>query len=90
MVVGGPNDSDGAPGVCEAKGSEVAVTLTEENRARIAIEYNGESVIYRGVQWWYLRTPLYFVERAAKRLEEAGKLVRWSEKTPRLVRLVED
>jgi hypothetical protein len=61
---------------------------TQLKRARRLIEVEGDSVIYRGEQWLYLRDNHEYVVRAAALLEKAGKLVRWSEKHPTVVRLL--
>lgn len=58
------------------------------DRARQLIENEGDSVIYRGEQWFYLRRYYAWTQDAVRLLEREGKLVRWSEKTPRLVKLV--
>lgn len=65
-------------------------TRNQLDRARQLIENEGESVVYREVQWWYLRKWYVWTRDAVRLLEREGKLVRWSEKTPRLVRLVEE
>lgn len=58
-------------------------------RARQLIENEGEAVTYHGVKWFYLRKYYGWTQNAVRVLEREGKLVRWSKKTPRLVRMVD-
>ena len=57
-------------------------------RARQLIENEGEAVTYHGVKWFYFRKYYGWTQKAVRLLEREGKLVRWSKKTPRLVRFV--
>lgn len=61
----------------------------EIRRACRLIENEGESVVYRGEQWWYLRRYYAWTRDAVRLLESKGKLIRWSRKTPNLVRVLE-
>jgi len=61
---------------------------TEFKRARTLILNEGERVNYEGTDWLYLHKMGGAVTRAVALLERHRKLVRWSKKTPNLVRLV--
>jgi len=64
-------------------------TANKIRRAQTLIENEGDPVTYRGVRWFYLRTMTEGLRRSVKVLEAAGKLKRWSEKTPSVVQILE-
>ena len=57
-------------------------------QAQEVVEWEGDPVVYHGEKWYWFRKWTPSRKRAAEMLEDAGKLVRWSEKTTELVRLV--
>jgi len=57
-------------------------------KAQEVIEWEDDPVVYHGQKWYWFQKWTPSRRRAAEMLEDAGKLVRWSEKTPELVRLV--
>lgn len=62
--------------------------LREMARARTLIVNEGDRVTYKGTDWFYLHPNEMesVVSRAVALLEKHRKLVRWSKKTPGLVR----
>lgn len=60
-------------------------TKKQLEQAQTLIRNWGEPVLYRGERWYYLRTTTPWVRRAVSLLESAGRLKRWSEKTPNVV-----
>ena len=58
-------------------------------RARTLILNEGDPVVYRGVKWYYLRRMKGAVLRGVELLEKKKQLVRWSEKTPSVVRFLD-
>jgi hypothetical protein len=57
-------------------------------KAQALIEWQGEPVIYHGQKWYWFQRWSPSRRRAVEVLEDAGRLVRWSDKTTGLVRLV--
>lgn len=57
-------------------------------KAQSLVEWQGEPVIYHGQKWYWFQRWSPSRRRAVEMLEDAGRLVRWSDKTTGLVRLV--
>ena len=61
---------------------------TKFKRARTLLLNEGQRVNYKGADWLYLHEMGGAAARAVAFLERHQKLVRWSKKTPGLVRLL--